>query len=107
MKVGVEALRGLRYKLRMMGVPISEPSFVYGDNMSVIHNTQRPDSVLKKKSNSICYHAIREVVAMGECLTGHVPTNENPADLATKLIPGGQKRDYLVGKLLYDITDHD
>ena len=107
MKVGVEALRALRYKLRMMEVPISGPSFVYGDNMSVIHNTQRPDSALKKKLNSICYHAICEAVAMGECLTGHVLTNENPADLASKLIPGGQKQDYLVGKLLYDRTDHD
>ena len=51
MKQGVEALRGLRYKLRMMGVPISGPSFIYGDNMSVIHNTQRPKSTLKKKAH--------------------------------------------------------
>ena len=35
MKQGMEALRGLRYKLRMMGVPISGPSYIYGDNMSV------------------------------------------------------------------------
>jgi len=105
MKIGIEALRGLRYKLRMMGVPISGPSFVYGDNMSVIHNTQKPESVLKKKSNQLCYHAVREAVAMKECLTGHIESKENPSDLATKLIPGGQKRDYLVDKLLYDICD--
>ena len=42
---------------------------------------------------------------MGESLTGHVLTAENPADLATKLIPGGQKREHLVSKLLYDIFD--
>jgi hypothetical protein len=42
MKLGVEALRGIRYKLCMMGVPIAGPTYVYGDNMSVIHNTQRP-----------------------------------------------------------------
>ena len=72
MKQGVETLRGIRYKLRMMGVPISGPSFVYGDNMSVIHNTQRPESTLRKKSNQICYHAVRESVAMNECLTGHI-----------------------------------
>lgn len=105
MKVGMEALRGLRYKLRMMGVPLSGPSYIYGDNMSVIHNTQRPESTLKKKSNSICYHAIRESVAMGESLTGHIPTAENPADLCTKVLPGGAKRDHLIGKVLYDITD--
>jgi hypothetical protein len=51
MKVGVEHVRSLRYKLRMMGVPIDSIVHVHGDNMSVIHNTQRPESVLKKKSN--------------------------------------------------------
>jgi hypothetical protein len=52
-KIGMESLRGLRYKLGMMGVGISGPSYIYGDKMSVIHNTQRPESMLKKKSNSI------------------------------------------------------
>ncbi len=106
MKAGMEALRGMRYKLRMMGVPISGPSYIYGDNMSVIHNTQKPESTLKKKSNSICYHAVREAVAMGECITCHISTHENVADLATKILPGGRKRDHLVGKVLHDIVDH-
>ena len=65
----------------MMGVPISGPSYVYGDNMSVIHNTQRPESTLKKKSNSICYHFIHEAVAMDECRTSHIRSEDNPADL--------------------------
>ena len=58
MKHGIETVRGIRYKLRMMGVPISSPSYIYGDNMSVINNTSKPESVLKKKSNSICYRAV-------------------------------------------------
>jgi hypothetical protein len=33
MKQGMEALQGLRYKLRMMGVAILGPSYIYGDNM--------------------------------------------------------------------------
>ena len=65
-KQGMEAVRGLRYKLRMVGVQIISLTYVYGDNMSVIHNTQIPESTLRKKSNSICYHAVRESVAMGE-----------------------------------------
>jgi len=105
MKHGIETVRGIRYKLRMMGVRISGPTFVWGDNMSVIHNTQRPESTLKKKSNSICYHAIRESVASGESLTGHIASTENPADIATKIIPSGQLREKLVGKLLRDIYD--
>ena len=59
LKIAMETARGLRYKLRMMGIPISGPIYAYGDNMSVIHNTQRPESTLKKKSNSIAYHACR------------------------------------------------
>ena len=62
MKSGVEALRGLRYKLRMMGVPIRGPTFIYGDNMSVIYNTSQPESTLYKKCNSICYNSVCEAV---------------------------------------------
>jgi hypothetical protein len=32
MKLGVEALQGIRYKLCMMGTPIAGPTYVYGDN---------------------------------------------------------------------------
>jgi hypothetical protein len=54
MKLGMEALQGIRYKLRMMGVPIAGPTYIYGDSMSVIHNTQRAKSTLKKKNLSMC-----------------------------------------------------
>ena len=74
MKKGVEELRGIRYKLRMMGVGVDGPTYVYSDNMSVIHNTSTPESALKKNSNSICYYFIRKAVTMKECLTTHVPT---------------------------------
>eukprot|EP00934_Nitzschia_sp_Nitz4_P001810 Nitzschia sp. Nitz4//scaffold191_size41780//52//5493//NITZ4_007461-RA/size41780-processed-gene-0.69-mRNA-1//1//CDS//3329540163//1810//frame0 len=105
MKIGMETIRGLRYKLRMMGVPLSGPAYVYGDNLSVITNVSKPESTLKKKSNSICYHAVRESVAMKEIITAHISTHENPADLATKVIPGGQKREYLTSKILFDLYD--
>ena len=105
MKNGLEAVRALLYKLRMMGVPLTGPAYVFGDNMSVIHNTQRPESQLKKKSNQVCYHYARESVAMGESLMGHVDSKDNPADLTTKIIHGGQKREHLVGMILYDIHD--
>ncbi len=103
-KVGMELLRGLQYKLRIMGMGIAGPLYIYGDNMSVIHNNQQPKSMLKKKSNSICYQAVRKSVAMGESLTGHMGTNENVRDLATKVLYG-QKQGYMVSQLLYDIYD--
>ena len=91
----------------MIGVPLSGPSYIYGDNMSVIHNTQRPESTLKKKNNSICYHALREAVAMGECLTTHIPTKDNLSEMMTKVLYGSKKRGLVEG-LMYDVFDsHD
>jgi hypothetical protein len=89
----------------MMGVSIDGPTYVYGDNMLVMHNTQRPKSVLKKKSNAICYHVVRESAAMGESIIGHIPSVNNPADICSKAVPDGQKRDHLIGLLLHDIVD--
>jgi hypothetical protein len=73
--------------------------------MSVVHNTQRHESVLKKKSNSIYYNAVRESDAMGESTIGYVPSVENPADICAKVVPGGQKRNYLIRLLLHDLCD--
>jgi hypothetical protein len=56
----MEANRGLKYKLRMMGITIDGPSYVFCDNQSVVANSSRPESLLKKKSNAIAYHAVRE-----------------------------------------------
>ena len=88
-----------------MRVPISRPSLIYGDNMSVSHNTQRPESPLKKKSNSIFCRAIRESVAMKESMTGQVPLVDNPADIYTKFVPGGEKRKHLISKVLHDLYE--
>ena len=104
MKHGVETLRGIRYKLRMMGVEVFGPTYIYGDNMSVVHNTSKPESMLKKKSNSICYHFVREAVAMRECLVSHIPTAKNVADLLTKVLFGRRRRE-LVSAVLADVYD--
>ena len=105
MKQGFDALQGLRYKLRMMDIPISGPSCIYGDNISVVHNTSRPESVLRKKSNSVCHHAVHESVEMGESLVKHIPSKKNVVDLMTKVLCG-QKWRYLISNILYDIHDN-
>jgi hypothetical protein len=65
-KHGIEKLQGLQYKLCMMGISLTRPSFIYADNKSQVTNSTRPESNLKKKCNSICYHAVQKSVAMGE-----------------------------------------
>jgi hypothetical protein len=69
----------------MMGVPILGATFMFGNNLSVITNTSLPESMLKKKLNSICYHVVRESAAMEEIMTAWEPTLTNPADIATKI----------------------
>ena len=103
LKTVAEVNRGFRYKLRMMGIPIDRPSYVYGDNMSVLHNSLNPESILKKKSNSIAYHLVRESVAMDEMRTGYIKSEDNPADLMTKCQPRGERRERLLRQLMWDI----
>ena len=66
MKQATEYICGLRYKLRMMGITVDEPVFVFGDNQSILANTTAPSSTLKKKSNAIAYHFVREGRARDE-----------------------------------------
>ena len=105
MKQCTEYIRGLRYKLRMMGIAVEGATLVYGDNMSVLYNTSIPESTLKKKSNSIAYHFVREGAARKEWKTGYVNTNDNPSDILTKSVSNQLKRRKLVGMLMYDIYE--
>jgi hypothetical protein len=92
----------------MMGIPVDELTYGYGDNTSVTHNTQIPESLLKKKSHSICYHFCREAVAMGEVMTTHNRSENNPSDICTKLMPGGLRRDRICELILnYDSGGND
>ncbi len=104
MKHGIKTLRGLRYKIRMMGIPLSGPMYIYGDIKSQMTNSSRPKLTLKRKCNSICYDAIRELVAMGETLLTHIRTGENLADFLTKMTSGA-KCCKLVSGVVHDIYD--
>jgi hypothetical protein len=105
MKNGIETWRVLHDTLIMSGVTLGGPTFVYGDNMYVVHNTQRPESVLKKNSNSIFYHAVCRSAVVGEQIIGHVPSVDTPADICTKVVPGGQQWNHLIRLLLHDLCD--
>ena len=60
MKKCCEYVRGLQYKLRMMGIPVDLPTYILRDNQSVLVNTSNFHSTLKKKSASIAFHYVRE-----------------------------------------------
>jgi len=59
-KEAVEYLRGLQYKLCMLGIPIDGYSFIYMDNQLVLKNVSIPQSNLNRESNLVAYHYVRE-----------------------------------------------
>ena len=84
-----------------MGLPCYEPTYVYGDNQSVLANTYVPASQLKKKSNSIAYNFVREGVARDEWRTTYMNTHYNASYLVTKYLPSGVKQWKSVRGLLF------
>ena len=65
MRIAVELIEALRYKLRMMGVPIEGSCNVLCDNELVVKNVKRPESACQKKHNLVAYHKSRESIAAG------------------------------------------
>ena len=60
LRIAKELLVSLRYKLRMFGIPIDVFAAVFCENQYVIKNFTLPQSVLKKRHNTICYHIVCE-----------------------------------------------
>lgn len=84
--VGMEMSKGLRYKLRMMGIPLLGPSNALCDNHSVAGNASLPLSQLKKKHLPIAYHYARECCAKLAARIAFEPAGTNLADLCTKVL---------------------
>jgi hypothetical protein len=100
MRIAFDLIEGLRYKLRMMGVPVNDATHVYCDNESVVVSTTRPESTLKKKHNAINYHRCREAIASGHIRVAWIDTKENLADALTK-VTVGERRHYLFSRILW------
>ena len=103
MKYVCKYLRGLQYKLYMMGVSCDKPSYIFIDNQPVLANTTSPDLILKKKLQSIAYYFVREGSVREEWRTMYVNTHDNPANLLTKVLPSGEKRRKFVCIILQHI----
>ena len=105
MKQCCEYLRGLRYKLRMMGIPVDFPAYIFADNQSILANATFPHSKLKKKSSSIAFHFVREGEAKTEWRATYLNTDLNPFDMLTKSLPGGNKRTRFTNQVLHYVDD--
>jgi len=104
MRIALEAILEIRYKLRMMGIGFQHTSTILCDNQAVIINTQFPTSSLKKKHNAVAFHKIREAVAAGVIRTAHIRSENNISDILTK--PKGPLEYYKhLKSLLYGRND--
>ena len=84
----------------MLGVHVDGPSWMFGDNMSVVMSSTIPSSTLKKRWNALSYHRVREAVASGIINVIHLSGDENPADVLTKIMPHA-KSYYLMKPFLF------
>ena len=100
MKHGTEYARGLRCKLRVMGIPAGAPAFVLAGNKSAIASSSVPEPTLKKKSSSIAFNFAREGCAADEWRITYISTNGNPSGLMAKCLAPGEKRGKLAGMLV-------
>jgi hypothetical protein len=78
MRIAIQMSEGLRYKRRMMGVPIPDECAVFCDNSAVVTNL-RPESTLKKKHAAINIHRVREAIAAGTIKVAKEDTRSNLA----------------------------
>ena len=100
MNTAVEHVEVLCYKLRMFGIPKEGPTNVFCDNEAVFKNTSIPDSTLKKKHTSICYHQAKEAVATHTMRAAKEGTATNLADLFTKPLTDS-RRAFLLDRFKY------
>ena len=64
MKIYVEHIAALRFKLRMFGVPVDDTTKVLCDNESVLNDSSKLESSLNKKHYSLAYHSVRWAVSV-------------------------------------------
>ena len=84
----------------MMGVLIDGQTSVFCDNKSVVTSTSVPTSNFSKKHFGICYHAVREAVAVGIHQIVHIAGEFNPTEVLPNLLTAAVKRPH-IRRILY------
>ena len=94
-KTALEITEGLRYKLRMLGVPIEGPARFFCDNEAVVKSGSHPEITLRKKTSAIAFHQIREAVASSKILLYYEKSASNIADLFTKTLSKSKRQELI------------
>ena len=99
-KIATEQIIDMRLTLRYLGIPlvkeshvsmgtekleaVDKPTYMFGDNQSVVTSGTLPHSALGKRHNALAYHRVREASAAGILEFHHIEGTKNPADVLTK-----------------------
>ena len=100
LKLAVELVIALWYKLRMFGLPLEGPTDILFNKKAVFKNISTPESVVRKKHHSITYHICRDAVADLICCIAKEDTKTNLEYLFTKIL-GRTKRGWLLNIFTY------
>ena len=79
-----QTTKDLRTSLRYLGVPVNGPTYMFGDNKSMITNRSVLHSKLGKRHLALAYHKVRQAVASGMVVLTHVDGELNVADIPSK-----------------------
>ena len=95
MKLCIEDVEFLRFKLKMFGIPLSKdkPStYILCDNESVVKIASNVESSLNKKHSAVAYNFTRSNVAAGVCKIAWIPNGGEYCRRDDQATPGGHKR---------------
>ena len=95
LRIATKLIKGLHYKLHMLGILLDGPANVLIDNDTGIKNSTIPSSVLQKKHNAICYHFVREAVAANVMRIAYIPSSENLAGMFTKFLGATKLKSFI------------
>ena len=83
-RTATEQIMDLCLTLRYLGAQIQGPSFLFGDNKSIVKSGTIPRAKLHKRHVLLSFHWVREAIAAGITRFIHVKGSDNPADILTK-----------------------
>ena len=79
-----EQVTDLRLTLRYLGVRVDGPSYMFGDNKSVVDTASVPHGKLQKRHNILSFHRTRFAIAAKILNFFHISGKGNPAEVLSK-----------------------
>ena len=83
-RIATEQIMEMRLQLRYLGVRLANPTYLFGDNRTVVNSSVTPKARLHKRHVLLSFHRVREAIAAKVISFSFIPGTINPADILTK-----------------------